>query len=70
METTTKAKNDGFSLDQKKFAVFCLVRVGCEIIDTNMKFVDKTSTEVLFTDKLTLCVTENFLRQKFVESLL
>ena len=41
-------------LEQKKFAVFCLARIGCEIIDTQMKFIDKQSTEVLFTDKLTL----------------
>lgn len=40
--------------EQKKFAVFCLARIGCEIIDTQMKFVDKHATEVLFTDKLTL----------------
>ncbi|UJR14156.1 hypothetical protein I4U23_001151 [Adineta vaga] len=37
---------------QKKFAVFCLARIGCEIIDTQMKFIDKQSTEVLFTDQL------------------
>ncbi|CAF1103888.1 unnamed protein product [Adineta steineri] len=39
--------------DQKKFAVFCLARIGCEIIDTQMKFIDKQSTDVLFTDNLT-----------------
>ncbi|CAF1311981.1 unnamed protein product [Rotaria magnacalcarata] len=38
---------------QKKFAVFCLARIGCEIIDTQMKFIDKQSTDILFTDKLT-----------------
>ena len=40
--------------EQKKFAVFCLARIGHEIIDTQMKFIDKQSTEILFTDKLTL----------------
>ncbi|CAF3591123.1 unnamed protein product [Rotaria sp. Silwood1] len=39
--------------DQKKFAVFCLARIGCEIIDTQMKFIDKQSTDILFTDNLT-----------------
>lgn len=42
------------NLDQKKFAVFCLARIGCEIIDTQLKSIDKQSTEVLFTDNLTL----------------
>ncbi|CAF3917403.1 unnamed protein product [Rotaria sp. Silwood2] len=37
---------------QKKFSVFCLARIGCEIIDTKMKSIDKKSTEILFTDKL------------------
>jgi hypothetical protein len=41
-------------LEQKKFAVFCLARIGCEIIDTQLKFIDKQSTEILFTDKLIL----------------
>jgi hypothetical protein len=41
-------------LEQKKFAVFCLARIGHEIIDTQMKFIDKQSTDILFTDKLTL----------------
>jgi len=39
-------------LEQKKFAVFCLARIGCEIIDTQMKSIDKQSTEILFTDKI------------------
>ncbi|CAF1307603.1 unnamed protein product [Rotaria sordida] len=39
--------------EQKQFAVFCLARIGCEIIDTQMKFIDKQSTDILFTDKLT-----------------
>jgi len=38
--------------EQKKFAVFCLAKIGCEIIDTQMKFIDKQSTEILFTDQL------------------
>lgn len=41
-------------LEQKKFAVFCLARIGCEIIDTEMKFIDKHSTEILFQDKIIL----------------
>lgn len=41
-------------LEQKKFAVFCLARIGCEIIDTQLKCIDKQSTEILFTDKLVL----------------
>jgi len=41
-------------LEQKKFAVFCLARIGCEIIDTQMKSIDKQSTEILFTDKIVL----------------
>ncbi|CAF3412721.1 unnamed protein product [Rotaria sp. Silwood1] len=45
--TTMKAKSE-----KKKFAVFCLARIGCEIIDTKMKSIDKKSTEILFTDKL------------------
>jgi len=42
------------NLEQKKFAIFCLARIGYEIIDTQMKFIDKQSTDILFTDKLTL----------------
>ena len=41
-------------LEQKKFAVFCLARIGYEIIDTQTKFIDKQSTDILFTDRLTL----------------
>ncbi|CAM4888264.1 unnamed protein product [Rotaria socialis] len=37
---------------QKRFAVFCLARIGCEIIDTTMKYIDKKSTEIVFTEKL------------------
>ncbi len=40
--------------EQKKFAVFCLARIGCEIIDTQMKSIDKHLTEIFFTDKLVL----------------
>ncbi|CAF1638189.1 unnamed protein product [Adineta ricciae] len=47
--------------DQKKFAVFCLARIGCEIIDTQLKFIDKHSTEVIFTDQLVFeNVSQNF----------
>ncbi|CAF3902550.1 unnamed protein product [Rotaria sordida] len=45
--TIMKAK-----LEQKKFAVFCLARIGCRILDTKMKSIDKKSTEIFFTDKL------------------
>ncbi|UJR33002.1 hypothetical protein I4U23_020462 [Adineta vaga] len=45
--TKMKAKSE-----QKTFAVFCLARIGCEIIDTNMKFIDRHSSDILFTDKL------------------
>lgn len=47
-------------LEQKRFAVFCLARIGCEIIDTQLKFVDKQSNEILFTDQLTLWVKQTF----------
>ncbi len=40
--------------EEKKFSVFCLARIGCEIIDTNMKSIDKQSTEIVFPDKLVL----------------
>jgi len=41
-------------LEQKRFAVFCLARIGCKIIDTQMKSIDKKSTEIIFTDKIIL----------------
>jgi hypothetical protein len=41
-------------LEQKKFSVFCLARIGCDIIDTQLKSIDKHSKEILFTEKLQL----------------
>ncbi|CAF1642001.1 unnamed protein product, partial [Adineta ricciae] len=48
----TKMKAKSAIQEQKTFAVFCLARVGYEIIDTGMKFIDRRSSDILFTDKL------------------
>ncbi|CAF0804457.1 unnamed protein product [Didymodactylos carnosus] len=38
--------------DQKKFAVFCLARIGTVVLDTSMKYIDRQAADILFTDKL------------------
>ncbi|CAF1487277.1 unnamed protein product [Adineta steineri] len=45
--TKMKAKSE-----QKTFAVFCLARIGCEIIDTTIQYIDKQTVEIYFPDKL------------------
>lgn len=37
-----------FSLESQRYAIFCLLKMGAEVFDTDMVIVDKTITDICF----------------------